>query len=63
MPSPPSPLHSSGEFPPKCYHCTVNGFTTKNQYEEHGVMVHKNLPLYPGPADLEKLGLEPQRMS
>lgn len=63
MPSPPSPLHPSGEFPPKCYHCNVDGFTTKDKYEEHGVRVHKNLPLYPGPADLESLGLTPQGMS
>ena len=62
-PSPPSPRHLSNEFPPKCYHCNINGFATKDQYEEHGIRVHKNLPLYPGPADLEKLGLTPQGMS
>jgi hypothetical protein len=27
MPSPPSPLHpNSDQYPPKCYHCNVNGF-------------------------------------
>ncbi len=63
-PSLPSPRHSQDEeFPTKCYHCNVNGFSTKDRYEEHGIRVHKNLPLYPGPADLENLGLEPQGMS
>jgi hypothetical protein len=51
------------EYPPKCYHCIVNGFTTKAQYERHVVIHHTNLPCYPGPADLEKLSLEPQGMS
>jgi predicted transcriptional regulator len=51
------------EYPPKCYHCNVNGFTTKDQYERHVVNHHTNLPCYPGPADLEKLGLMPQGMS
>lgn len=51
------------EYPPKCYHCNVNGFTTKDQYERHVVNRHTNLPCYPGPADLEKLSLEPQGMS
>lgn len=73
LPSPPSPCHpsssssranaSSGDFPPKCYYCNINGFSTKDLYEEHGIRIHKNLPLYPGPADLEKLGLTPQGMS
>jgi hypothetical protein len=63
LPSAPSSLQPSGEFPPKCYHCNINGFSTKDQYEEHGVRLHKNLPLYPGPADLESLGLTPQGMS
>jgi hypothetical protein len=43
-PSQPSHRHTSDnnqEFPPKCHHCNVNGFSTKNQYEEHGVRVHK----------------------
>lgn len=62
-PSLPSPSHlQSQEFPPKCYHCNINGFSTKDQYEEHGIRVHKNLPLYPGPADLESLGLILQGM-
>ena len=64
-PSQPSYRHTydnNQEFPPKCYHCNVNGFSTKDQYEEHGVRLHKNLPLYPGPADLESLGLTPQNM-
>lgn len=51
------------EYPPKCYHCNANRFTTKDQYEEHGIRLHKNLPLYPGPVDLEKLGLMPQGMT
>ena len=51
------------EYPPKCYHCNVNGFANKDQYERHVVSYHKNLPCYPGPADLEKLGLMPQGMS
>jgi hypothetical protein len=51
------------EYPPKCYHCNVNGFTTKAQYERHVVNHHTNLPCYPGPADLEKHSLEPQGMS
>jgi hypothetical protein len=64
MPSPPSPLHPiSDHFPPKCYHCNINGFSTKDQYERHVVSYHKNLPCYPGPADLGKLGLIPQGMS
>jgi hypothetical protein len=50
------------EYPPKCYHCTVDGFTTKNQYERHVVCHHTNLPGYPGPPDLEKHGLMPQGM-
>lgn len=50
------------EYPPKCYHCTVNGFSTKDQYERHVVNHHKNLSGYPGPPDLEKLGLIPQGM-
>jgi hypothetical protein len=65
-PSEPSCRHvcdnNNQEFPPKCYHCNVNGFSTKDQYEEHGVRIHKNLPLYPGPADLESLGLTRQNM-
>jgi hypothetical protein len=51
------------EYPPKCYHCNVNSFTTKDQYERHVVSYHKNLPCYPGPADLEKFVLTPQGMS
>jgi hypothetical protein len=51
------------EFPPRCYHCNINGFSTNNQYERHVVGYHRNLPCYPGPADLEKLGLIPQGMS
>lgn len=35
----------------------------QDQYEERGVRLHKNLPLYPGPADLQKHGLMPQGMS
>ena len=63
MPSPPSPLHPiSDQFPPKCYYCNVNWFSTKDQYERHVVGYHKNVPCYPGPADLEKLGLTPQGM-
>ena len=50
------------EYPPKCYHCNVNGFTTKDEYERHVVGHHRNLPCYPGPPDLEKLGLVPQSM-
>lgn len=46
-PSLPSPRHfSTKDFPPKCYHCNVNGFMTNDQYEEHGIRMHKNLPLY-----------------
>jgi hypothetical protein len=65
MPSAPSafsPKPISDQFPPKCYHCNVNRFTTKDQYEEHGIRFHKNLPCYPGFADIESLGLEPQGM-
>jgi hypothetical protein len=64
MPSVSSCLHNhnSDQYPPKCYHCNVNGFSTKDQYEEHGVRFHKHLPLYPGFADIESLGLEPQGM-
>jgi hypothetical protein len=63
-PSLPSPRHSQNqEFPSKCYHCNIYGFASKDQYEEHGIRVHKSLPLYPGPADLERLGLTPQGMS
>lgn len=51
------------EYPPRCYHCNVNGFTTKDQYDRHVVARHRNLPGYPGPPDLEKLGLIPQGMS
>jgi hypothetical protein len=64
MPSPPSPLHpNSDPYPPKCYYCKTNGFSSKDQYEGHGVLMHKNLPLYPGPADLERHALAPQGMS
>lgn len=64
MSSPPSPLHPiSDQFLPKCYHCNVNGFSTKDQYETHVVGYHRNLPCYPGLSDLEKLGLMPQGMS
>ena len=49
-------------YPPKCYHCNINGFTNKDQYERHVMGYHRNLPCYPGPADLEKLGLTPQGM-
>lgn len=48
------------EYPPKCYHCNVNGFTTKDQYDRHVITHHRNLPAYPGPPDLRKLGLIPQ---
>jgi predicted transcriptional regulator len=51
------------EYPPKCYHCNVNGFTNKDQYEGHVIRFHRNLPCYPGPADLEKFVLTPQGMS
>ena len=51
------------EYPPKCYYCNVNGFTTTDQYERHVVARHRNLPGYPGPPDLERLGLIPQGMS
>jgi hypothetical protein len=62
-PSHPSPRHPQDqEFPPKCYHCNANGFSTKYLYEEHGVRAHPKLPLYPGPADLESLGLIAQGM-
>jgi hypothetical protein len=55
--------HSTAvEFPQKCYHCNVNGFTTKDQYERHVICHHRNLPGYPGPPDLKKLGLIPQGM-
>lgn len=50
------------EYPPRCYHCTVNGFATKDQYERHVINHHRNLPGYPGPPDLEKLGLISQGM-
>lgn len=50
------------EYPPKCYHCNVNGFTTKDHYDRHVITCHRNLPGYPGPPDLEKLGLIPQGM-
>lgn len=42
------------EYPPKCYHCNVKGFTTKDQYERHVVSYHRNAPCYPGPADLNR---------
>ena len=45
------------DYPPKCHHCNINGFTTKDQYEKHVVDHHRNLPCDPGPAHLEKLGL------
>ena len=48
------------EYPPKCYHCTTNSFTNKDQYERHMVNHHRDLPGYPGPPDLRKLGLIPQ---
>lgn len=57
------PANNNGiEYPPKCYHCNANGFTTQDQYERHVVNYHRNLPCYPGPADLESLGLTPQGM-
>jgi hypothetical protein len=63
MPSPPSPLHpNSDQYPPKCYHCNVNGFSSREHYESHGIRHHVGLTLYPGPADLKALGLEPQGM-
>lgn len=42
------------EFPPKCYYCNIDGFTTTDEYERHGVKCHVCLPLYPGPADIKK---------
>ena len=63
MPSPPSPLHPySDEYPPKCYHCNIGGFSSKEHYESHGIRHHVGLTLYPGPADMKVHGLEPQGM-
>jgi hypothetical protein len=63
MPSLPSPLHLNDvEYPPKCYHCIIRGFSNKDHYEEHVSRCHNGLPGYPGPADLEKHKLEPQGM-
>jgi len=50
------------EHPSKCYHCNVNGFTTKDEYDRHVITRHRNLPGYPGPPDLRRLGLIPQGM-
>jgi hypothetical protein len=64
MPSLPSPLHhNSDQYPPKCYHCDISGFSSKEHYERHGIRHHVGLTLYPGPADLKALGLESQGMS
>ena len=49
-------------YPLKCYHCKVNGFTNQESYERHGIRFHRNMPLYPGYADLNALGLQPQDM-
>jgi hypothetical protein len=63
MPSVPSSLQSiSDQFPPKCYHCNIGGFSSKEHYEIHGIRHHVGLTLYPGPADMKALGLEPQDM-
>lgn len=60
LPSLPSPLYpNSDQYPPKCYHCNVNGFNSKD-YENHGIRHHIGLTLYPSPADMKALGLEPQ---
>jgi hypothetical protein len=40
----------------------AGGFSSKDQYEGHVIRCHKDLPGYPGPADLEKHKLEPQGM-
>ena len=48
------------EYPSKCYHCNVNGFMTKDEYDRHVITRHRNLPGYPGPPDLRRLGLIPQ---
>jgi hypothetical protein len=50
------------EFPPKCYYCCVDSFTTKDEYERHGIKFHKGLPLYPGPADITKYKMLSQGM-
>ena len=50
------------EFPPKCYYCNINGFTTKDDYERHGITCHERLPLYPGPADIIKYKILSQGM-
>lgn len=55
-------VNTKMEYPPKCYHCNANGFTTKDQYDRHVVARHRNLSGYPGPSDLEKHGLIPQGM-
>jgi hypothetical protein len=58
MPSPPSLLHpNSDQYPPKCYHWNISGFSSKEHYESHGIRHHVGLTLYPGPADLKALGL------
>lgn len=57
-----SAANNSIQYPPKCYYCDVNGFTTQDQYERHVVNYHEKLPCYPGPADLESLGLASQGM-
>lgn len=52
--------HTRVTYPLKCYHCKVNGFTNQESYERHGIRFHRNVPLYPGYADLNALGLQPQ---
>jgi predicted transcriptional regulator len=56
------PSTISLEYPPKCYHCNISGFNSKEHYESHGIRHHIGLTLYPGPADMKALGLEPQGM-
>lgn len=54
---------SDSDFPPKCYYCNHENFTTQEQYTIHCILSHPGKPAYPGLADLNKLGGTGQGMN